>query len=93
MARINTVTGETFQAFFREKLPKELHERTAYKLRVLKNSRRDCVGAFVFPRGDRYAFRVEDTSGLFAADIYISFLDDNDLIIVIDAVVLKGVYV
>lgn len=86
MMDIETITGQSLEDFFRDRVPLTLFDLIALKLRVLKVQGRSCIGAFVFKYEDRYVFRVEDPYGDDKADIYISFIDVRDLILIIDAV-------
>lgn len=86
MMKIVTITGQSLEEFFKQRIPSVLIDKLIVKLRVLRLEGKNCVGAFVFPYKDRYVFRVEDVNSHDIADVYISFIDFQNLIIIIDAV-------
>lgn len=86
MMDIETITGQSLNEFFRNRVPLTLFDTISMKLRILKIQGKNCIGAFVFRYEDLYVFRVEDSYGGDKADIYISFMDVRNLIIIIDAV-------
>ena len=91
MMKIITITGQSLDEFFKQRIPGVLIDKLIVKLRVLRLEGKNCIGAFVFPYGDRYVFRVEDVHSPDKANVYISFIDLQNLIIIIDAVLSNNV--
>lgn len=86
MMDIVTITGQSLEDFFRQRIPDVLLDQLRLKLRVLRIQGKNCIGAFVFRYEDRYVFRVEADYSQDKADIYISFIELRNLVIIIDAV-------
>lgn len=80
---IVTITGQTLDDYFRPKIPQGLMVPLTNKLKVLKIYGRECIGAFVFPADSIYHFEVTDPNVREGADVYISFLDIRNIILIV----------
>jgi hypothetical protein len=86
---INTVSGETLDDFFKC-VPGVLKEHLVRKLIFLGHNGRDCIGAFVFPCGDNYSFKIESMYASVSAEVSISFIDEKNMILVLGVTVIEG---
>ena len=81
---IATITGQTLDDFFRPKIPEGLMVPLTNKLKVLKIYGKECIGAFVFPADKFYHFQVTDPNVSEGVDVYISFIDIRNIILIIE---------
>lgn len=86
---INTVSGGTLDDFFKC-VPGVLKEHLIRKLIFLGHNGRDCIGAFVFPCGDNYSFKIESMYASVSAEVSISFIDEKNMILVLGVTVIEG---
>lgn len=86
---INTVSGETLDDFLKC-VPGVLKEHLIRKLIFLGHNGRDCIGAFVFPCGDNYSFKIESMYASVSAEVSISFIDEKNMILVLGVTVIEG---
>lgn len=86
MMKILTITGESLDDFFANRIPHYMADILLKSLEVLARNGRQCIGAFVYPFDDIYCFRLQDDRIPDKADIYITFIDIQNLIIIIDAI-------
>ena len=84
MMEIVTITGQSLEDFFRPKIPQGLIKPLVNKLKVLKIYGRECIGAFVFPADNIFHFEVTDPDISQGADVYISFIDIGNLILIVE---------
>lgn len=84
MMEIVTITGQSLEDFFRPKVPQGLIKPLVNKLNVLKIYGRECIGAFVFPIDNIFHFEVTDPDIPEGADVYISFIDIGNLILIVE---------
>lgn len=86
MMKILTITGESLEDFFNKKIPHYMADLLLKSLEVLARNGRECIGAFVYPQDDIYYFRLQDDRIPNKADIYITFIDIQELIIILDVI-------
>lgn len=84
MMTIATITGQTLEEFFRHQIPQGLITPLENKLTMLKIYGRECIGAFVFSANNIFHFEVTDPNISEGVDVYISFIDISNLIIVVE---------
>lgn len=84
MMNIVTITGQTLDDFFRPQIPQGLITPLTNKLKVLKIYGRECIGAFVFPASGIFHFEVTDSNIPEGVDVYISFVDISNLILIVE---------
>lgn len=88
MTRIITITGQSLDDFIASKLPPVLRPIFIKRLEVLTSMGRKCIDAFVFSHENFYYFCLEDTQISEKAKVYISFIDVQNIIIIIDIVLI-----
>ena len=86
MMKILTITGESLDVFFANRIPYYMSDLLLKKLEVLARNGRECIEAFVYPHNNIYYFKLEDDRIPDKANIYITFIDIQNLIIIIDAI-------
>lgn len=82
--RVVTITGQSLDDYFKNRIPQGLINPLIRKLELLQNHGRDCIGAFVFPHKDAYQFTIDEPKMSEAANVYITFIDLHSLIIILD---------
>lgn len=87
--KLVTYNAQPLDEFFRQRVPQGLINPLLKKLDVLQTFGRECIQAFVFPKDDVFHFVVEEPNINDVADVYISFIDINNLIIIIDVFTYK----